>query len=150
MILDKLGTDEDLLDKKIPEDIPRSYRSRQDLAGLTNTQIVEKIASMSDADDQIITINDMVLRTYLDSKNINYSKNATSVQNMVKHTNKTNLSELYDRFLNHYHPIDPHENKIVEETKEGHGLKPSEKVIHRKYFIDTHKLHNNVLEVRYN
>jgi hypothetical protein len=36
------------------------------------------------------------------------------------------------------------------ETKVGHGLKPSEKVIHRKYFIDTHKLNNNVLEVRYN
>ena len=36
------------------------------------------------------------------------------------------------------------------ETKEGHGLKPSEKQIHRKYFIDTHKLNNNVLEVRYN
>ena len=34
--------------------------------------------------------------------------------------------------------------------KEGHGLKPSEKVIHKKYFIDTHKLNNNVLEVRYN
>ena len=26
------------------------------------------------------------------------------------------------------------------ETKVGHGLKPSEKQIHRKYFIDTHKL----------
>jgi translation elongation factor EF-1beta len=36
------------------------------------------------------------------------------------------------------------------ETKQGHGLKPSEKVIHRKYFIDTHKLNNNILEVRYN
>jgi hypothetical protein len=36
------------------------------------------------------------------------------------------------------------------ETKEGHGLKPSEKQIHRKYFIDTHKLNNNILEVRYN
>ena len=34
--------------------------------------------------------------------------------------------------------------------KEGHGLKPSEKQIHRKYFIDTHKLNNNILEVRYN
>ena len=36
------------------------------------------------------------------------------------------------------------------ETKVGHGLKPSEKQIHRKYFIDTHKLNNNILEVRYN
>jgi asparagine N-glycosylation enzyme membrane subunit Stt3 len=36
------------------------------------------------------------------------------------------------------------------ETKVGQGLKPSEKVIHRKYFIDTHKLNNNVLEVLYN
>ena len=32
----------------------------------------------------------------------------------------------------------------------GTGLKPSEKQIHRKYFIDTHKLNNNILEVRYN
>jgi hypothetical protein len=36
------------------------------------------------------------------------------------------------------------------ETKVGHGLKPSEKQIHKKYFIDTHKLNNNILEVRYN
>ena len=38
----------------------------------------------------------------------------------------------------------------IPETKVGHGLKPSEKQIHRKYFIDTHKLNNNILEVRYN
>ena len=42
------------------------------------------------------------------------------------------------------------ENTIVEESKVGHGLKPSEKQIHRKYFIDTHKLNNNILELRYN
>ena len=36
------------------------------------------------------------------------------------------------------------------ETKEGHGLKSTEKQIHKKYFIDTHKLNNNVLEIRYN
>jgi hypothetical protein len=34
--------------------------------------------------------------------------------------------------------------------KKGHGLKPTEKQIHKKYFIDTNKLNNNVLEVRYN
>ena len=33
---------------------------------------------------------------------------------------------------------------------EGNGLKPTEKQIHKKYFIDTHKLNNNVLEIRYN
>ena len=32
----------------------------------------------------------------------------------------------------------------------GNGLKPTEKQIHKKYFIDTNKLNNNVLEVRYN
>ena len=32
----------------------------------------------------------------------------------------------------------------------GDGLKPTEKQIHKKYFIDTHKLNNNVLEIRYN
>jgi hypothetical protein len=30
------------------------------------------------------------------------------------------------------------------------GLKQTEKQIHKKYFIDTNKLNNNVLEVRYN
>ncbi len=29
-------------------------------------------------------------------------------------------------------------------------MKPTEKQIHKKYFIDTNKLNNNVLEVRYN
>ena len=93
----------------------------------------------------------MVLRTFLDSKEIKYSKNATSVTNMIKRMNITLLKELYDRLLDHYYPIiTPDENTIVEESKVGHGLKPSEKVIHRKYFIDTHKLNNNILEVRYN
>ena len=32
----------------------------------------------------------------------------------------------------------------------GNGLKPTEKQINKKYFIDTNKLNNNVLEVRYN
>jgi len=30
------------------------------------------------------------------------------------------------------------------------GSKPTEKQTHKEYFIDTHKLNNNVLEVRYN
>ena len=34
--------------------------------------------------------------------------------------------------------------------KNGKGLKPTEKQINKKYFIDTNKLNNNVLEVRYN
>jgi len=45
------------------------------------------------------------------------------------------------------------ETKIPEDTAEGKtssGLKSTEKAIHKKYFIDTHKLHNNVLEIRYN
>jgi len=45
------------------------------------------------------------------------------------------------------------ESKIPEDTAEGKissGLKSTEKAIHKKYFIDTHKLHNNVLEIRYN
>ena len=148
MILDKLGTDEQLLHDEIQEDIYRSYRSRQDLAGLKNKEIVEKIALIRDADGQIITTNDMVLRTYLDTNGIKYSNNATAVENMFKKMNATHLKELYDRLLDHYHPINPYENTIVEETKVGHGLKPSEKQIHRKYFIDTHKLNNNILELR--
>ena len=47
----------------------------------------------------------------------------------------------------YYNPY--HKNTVVE-TKEDHGLKPTEKVIYRKYFIDNHKLNNNVLEIRYN
>ena len=35
-------------------------------------------------------------------------------------------------------------------TIKGNGLKPTEKQIHKKYFIDTHKLNYNVLEIRYN
>jgi len=149
-ILDKLGTDEVLLHDEIPGDIARSYRSTKDLAGLNKSQIIEKITLIHDDNNQIITTNDSILRTYLDERNVNYSKNATAVQNMIKTTNIPNLKDLYDRLLDYYHPINPHEKADVEELKEGHGLKPSEKQIHRKYFIDTHKLNNNVLEIRYN
>jgi hypothetical protein len=38
----------------------------------------------------------------------------------------------------------------IPETKVGQGLKASEKILNKKYFIDTHKLNNNILEVRYN
>jgi hypothetical protein len=144
MILDTLGTNEVLSTTGIPEDIARSYRSEKDLTGLKNKdQIVEKIASMHNDKKQIITTKDHVLTGYLDDNNIKYSKDATSVKNLIKKLNTTRLKELYDRLLDHYYPI-------VEESKVGHGIKPSEKQIHRKYFIDTHKLNNNVLEVRYN
>ncbi len=109
MILDKLGTDEQLLYDEIPEDIYRSFRSRQDLAGLKNKEIVKKIVSIRDADGQLITTNDMVLRTYLDTNDIKYSKNATAVENMFKKMKSTHLKELYDRLLDHYHPIKPGE-----------------------------------------
>ena len=41
---------------------------------------------------------------------------------------------------------------LIPEKKEGHGIKlrPSEHKINDKYYIDHQKLHNNVLEVRYN
>ena len=39
---------------------------------------------------------------------------------------------------------------LPKKIKIGLGLKPTEKQIHKKYFIDTNKLNNNVLEVRYN
>jgi hypothetical protein len=181
MVLDKLGTEEQIAisNGEIQTDIYRSNRSGTDLAGLKNkdqmvktiasmrlpNQIIttedlaglnkneklETIAMMHNDKKQIITTKDRVLRTFLDSKKIKYSNDATSVETMIKKMNKSDLKELYDRLLDHYYPIiNPHENTIVEETKVGHGLKPSEKVIHRKYFIDTHKLNNNVLEVRYN
>ena len=62
---------------------------------------------------------------------------------MIKNTNIPYLKELYDRLLDHYHPINPHEKADVENDldfskiyenksekipqKEGHGLKPTEK-----------------------
>jgi hypothetical protein len=166
MTLDTLKTDEVLKFNNTPV-IKRSYRSEIDLVGIKKDKIIEKIALIRDDKDQNITPNDKVLRKYLESKNIKYHSNATSVENMIKHTNIPYLKELYDTLLDHYHPINlDTENKLdfpniyktnnSAETqyndlrKEGHGLKPSEKVIHRKYFIDTHKLNNNILEVRYN
>ena len=160
MILDTLGTDEVLKYNKTPE-IKRSYRSEIDLAGINKDKMIEKIASIHDDKKQIITTTDSILKKYLESKNIKYSKDATSVQNMIKRTNIPFLKELYDLLLDSYHPINLdaenkldfsniYENKSEKIPQKGDGLKPSEKVIHRKYFIDTHKLHNNVLEVRYN
>jgi hypothetical protein len=35
-------------------------------------------------------------------------------------------------------------------VKDGKGLKPTEKQINKKYFIDMNKLNNNVLELRFN
>ena len=94
---------------------------------------------------------------------IKHALKPTSVQTLITNVNSAALDELYDLLLDNYHPINPDaENQldfsdiygnnadVVEETKEGYGLKPTEKQIHKKYFIDTHKLNNNVLEIRYN
>jgi len=58
----------------------------------------------------------------------------------------TQIIEVIDEIL----PATLGDMSTQPDTKEGHGLKPTEKFIHRKYFIDTHKLNNNVLEIRYN
>jgi hypothetical protein len=66
--------------------------------------------------------------------------------NKVKELSNNHIIELIDEIL----LGTVGDMTTLPETKVGHGLKPSEKVIHRKYFIDTHKLNNNILEVRYN
>jgi hypothetical protein len=142
-ILDKLGTDEYLLNNDISEDVVKGNRSNTDLKGLSKTDILNKIIQIRDDKNIDIKTNDTILRNFLNRKKIKYSENALSVLNMIKNTSIDNLKELYDELLDHYHPVNPH-------TKEGHGLKPTEKNIHKKYFIDTHKLNNNVLEIRYN
>lgn len=91
--------------------------------------------------------NNSFLRSSLDTIKIKYNANPTEIRTMINRANTTQLCKLYDMILNEF------KTEIadaVEETKVGHGLKPSEKQIHRKYFIDTHKLNNNILEVRYN
>ena len=55
-ILDKLGTDEQLLYDEIPEDIARSYRSTKDLSGQNKSEIVEAIVLMRDGNDQIMVL----------------------------------------------------------------------------------------------
>jgi hypothetical protein len=66
--------------------------------------------------------------------------------NKFKELSNNHIIELIDKILE----ATVGEMTTLPETKVGKGLKPSEKQIHRKYFIDTHKLNNNVLEVRYN
>ena len=91
--------------------------------------------------------NNSFLRSSLDTIKIKYNANPTEIRTMITSANTSQLCKLYDMILNEFET----ENvDVVEETKVGHGLKPSEKQIHRKYFIDTHKLNNNILEVRYN
>jgi hypothetical protein len=54
----------------------------------------------------------------------------------------------YDQLLGLYkaiYGIDYNPNPTT-----GGSLRPTEKQIHKKYFIDRHKLNNNVLELRYN
>ena len=149
MIIDKLGTDEQLLDaKEYPADLIE-YSQTDGFNDLPKRQMVPKIVEI--CTQYNLETNNSFLRSSLDTLKIKYHTNPTEIRTMINTANITQLRKLYDRLLDHYHPINPHEKAdVVEETKAGHGLKPSEKQIHRKYFIDTHKLNNNVLEVRYN
>ena len=67
-------------------------------------------------------------------------------QNKLNELSNNQIIEIIDEIL----PATLEDIGTLAETKEGHGLKPTEKNIHKKYFIDTHKLNNNVLEIRYN
>lgn len=71
---------------------------------------------------------------------------------MVKRGNVDKLKDLYDAILDNEDPILDNDISPVAESKEeittGGSLRPSEESIHSKYFIDRHKLNNNVLELR--
>ena len=112
-----------------------------------------KITYIRDNNGNLITTTDPIILKYLKDNGIKHATNPRNVGTMITNVNTARLDDLYDLLLDNYHPINPHEKAdvdVVEETKEGYGLKPTEKQIHKKYFIDTHKLNNNVLEIRYN
>jgi hypothetical protein len=144
MILDKLGTDEQLIHDEIPKDIPK-YSNRDGFSRLKKTEMVAKIVEI--CKQYKLETNNSFLRSSLDTIKIKYNNNPTEIRTMITSANTSQLCKLYDMILNEFKTEIA---DVVEESKVGHGLKPSEKQIHRKYFIDTHKLNNNVLEVRYN
>jgi hypothetical protein len=88
-------------------------------------------------------------REYFTSKTnvaLNSKLQAELKGNKFKELSNNHIIELIDSIL----VATVTDMSTLPESKVGHGLKPSEKQIHRKYFIDTHKLNNNILEVRYN
>ncbi len=162
-LLDTQLTDENLAGDEIPTEIVRHKRSQKDISGLIASAKRIKITKIRDNNGNLITTKDPIILKYLKDNDIKHATNPKSVGTMITSVNSAALDELYDLLLDNYHPINPdaenqldfsdiYGNKadVVEERKEGYGLKPTEKQIHKKYFIDTHKLNNNVLEIRYN
>ncbi len=85
---------------------------------------------------------------FMDKFKMNLDKNFTELKrNKLFELSNNDIISIIDEIL----PATVVENTLPKlPKKKGHGLKPTEKQIHKKYFIDTNKLTNNVLEVRYN
>ena len=113
---------------------------------LTNNQIIEIIDDILPA-----TIGDMTLLPKKTDKHLSqykkYDRNKLIKTLKEEPNNKGDI--IYDdltteQLLELY-------KKITGKEYIGSGiLRPTEKQIHKKYFIDTNKLNNNVLEIRYN
>ena len=86
---------------------------------------------------------------FIDKFKINLDKNFTELKrNKLYELSNNDIILIIDDIL----PATVVENTLPKlPKKKGTGLlKPTEKQISKKYFIDTNKLNNNVLEVRYN
>ena len=145
-IIDKLQTDEELEKNRPIYNIPKpsSYgeRSITDLVNLTKDQIIKKIVELCKT--YKYTTTNPKFRQFLKNNKIKHADSPTNITNMIKAANLDQLRNLYDNILDDEDPV------AATESKEGTGLRPTEKKIHSKYFIDRHKLNNNVLELRYN
>jgi hypothetical protein len=85
----------------------------------------------------------------MDNFNMNLDKNFTELKrNKLYELSNNEIIEIIDWIL----PATVVENTLpILPKKKGTGLlKQTEKKLNKKYFIDTNKLNNNVLEVRYN
>ena len=78
---------------------------------------------------------------------VNKSGKIPDLKNLLTKQDNNDIKLIYEQILT---TLQTDHQMLQPETKNGHGLKPTEKQIHKKYFIDTHKLNNNVLEIRYN
>ena len=108
------------------------------------------ICNMRDENNNLLTTDNNVIKKILTDNNILFAKKPLSVKTMINGINTANVMEkLYNKLIEAY-PLNKKIGEGFKSTEEGNGLKTTEKAIHKKYFIDTHKLHNNVLEIRYN
>ena len=80
MILDKLGTEEQLIDDEIPKDIPK-YANRDGFSRLTKKDMVAKIVEI--CNQYKLETNNSFLRSSLDTIKIKYNANPTEIRTMI-------------------------------------------------------------------